>query len=74
MPSVREVIQPGETGLLEPLFDEDRLSGTALRVLDDPPSLRPLGMAGSRLIEEKYSLQVAIPELKKYFESIANQA
>lgn len=66
--SVREIIRPGENGLLEPLFDEDALTGAALRVLDDPPAFRPLGVAARRSIEERYSLNAAIPELKDYFE------
>lgn len=72
VPSVREIIRPGETGLLEPLFDEDRLAATALRVLDDAPSFRSLGMAGRRLIEDKYSLEIAIADLKAYFEGMAS--
>jgi glycosyltransferase involved in cell wall biosynthesis len=68
---VREVIQPGRNGLLEPFFDTDRLTAAALRVLDDPSSFKPLGGAGRQLIEEKYSLEVAVPELKDYFERMA---
>ncbi|HWG42638.1 MAG TPA: glycosyltransferase, partial [Gemmataceae bacterium] len=70
---VREIIQPGENGLLEPLFDEDGLTATALRVLDDPPAFRPLGTAARRAIEENYSLEVAVPRLKAYFERVATQ-
>ena len=40
VPPVREVIEPGRTGLVEPLFDADRLAGTALRVLEDPAAFR----------------------------------
>jgi glycosyltransferase involved in cell wall biosynthesis len=74
VPAVREIIRPGENGLLEPLFDEDALTATALRVLDDPPAFRPLGLAARRTIEERYSLEIAIPELRDYFERVANQA
>jgi glycosyltransferase involved in cell wall biosynthesis len=65
---VREVIEPGVDGLVEPLFDVERLTETALRVLADPPAFRPLGEAGRRRMEERYSLEVAIPGLKDYFE------
>lgn len=68
---VREVLAPGRTGLLEPLFDTERLAETALRVLDDPGSYRPLGLAARALVEEKYALDVCIPTLKTYFERIA---
>jgi glycosyltransferase involved in cell wall biosynthesis len=71
VPPVREVIEPGVTGLVEPLFDVDRLAEAALRVLDHPAEHRPLGEAGRRLVEERYSLDVAIPELKDFFERAA---
>ena len=48
VPPVREVIEPGVNGLVEPLFDVDRLTETALRVLDDPASLCPAGEGGAR--------------------------
>ncbi|HEY7155355.1 MAG TPA: glycosyltransferase [Gemmataceae bacterium] len=74
VPAVREIIRPDENGLLAPLLDEESLSEAALRVLDDPPTFRPLGVAGRRLIEEKYSLEVVVPELKTYFERAASQS
>jgi glycosyltransferase involved in cell wall biosynthesis len=71
-PAVREVIEPGHSGLLEPLFDLDRLEATALQVLDDPAAFRPLGQAGRLLMEEQFSVEVAIPGLKDYFERVAS--
>jgi glycosyltransferase involved in cell wall biosynthesis len=68
---VREVIRPDVHGLIEPLFDTERQLDVALRVLKDPAAFRPLGQAARRLLEEKYSLEVAIPELKTYFERVA---
>lgn len=73
VPSAREIIRPGENGLLAPLFDEDALVAAALRVLDDPPAFRPLGLAARRTIEERYSLETAIPELREYFERVGDQ-
>ena len=68
VPPVREFIEPGVTGLTEPFFDVDRLSKTALEVLDDPASFAPLRIAARRLIEEHYSLDVCVPKLAAYFE------
>jgi glycosyltransferase involved in cell wall biosynthesis len=68
VPPVREVIEPGKNGLVEPLFDIERLAQAALRVLDDPSAFAPLGRAGRELLQEKYSLEVSVPELKEYFE------
>ena len=70
-PPVRELITPGVDGLIEPLFDLDRLTETALRVLDNPAEYAPLGAAARRRVEEKYSLDVCIPDLKDYFQRMA---
>jgi glycosyltransferase involved in cell wall biosynthesis len=68
---VREVIEPGVSGLMEPLFDEERLAETALRVLADPAEFRPLGEAGRERMEKQYSLETALPALKDFFERAA---
>jgi glycosyltransferase involved in cell wall biosynthesis len=70
---VREVIVPGVTGLLEPLFDVERLSATALRVLRDPAAFEPLGREARALMETRYSLDVAVPALKDYFERMRDE-
>lgn len=72
VPPVREVIEPDIHGLIEPLFDLDRLTASALRVLDDPAAFHPLGQSARARIEERYSLDVCIPALKDYFERIAS--
>ena len=51
------------------------LTATALAVLADPAAYRPGAGAGGRaLVEERYSLEVAIPELQDYFERAAGRA
>lgn len=65
---VREVIEPGRTGLLEPFFDIDRLTEAALAVLADPAAFRRLGLAARAMIEERYGIERMAPELKDYFE------
>jgi glycosyltransferase involved in cell wall biosynthesis len=72
VPPVREVIEPGVNGLVEPLFDVDRLTETALRVLDDPATFAPLGKAARQTIEARYSIEQSIPALKDYFERVAS--
>jgi glycosyltransferase involved in cell wall biosynthesis len=71
VPPVREVIAPGSNGLLEPLFDIDRLTATALRVLDDPAGSAALGAAARRTIEERYSIDRCVPPIKGFFERVA---
>jgi glycosyltransferase involved in cell wall biosynthesis len=65
---VREVIEPGRTGLLAPLFDADTFAATALRVLAAPETFRPLGLAARAAIEANFSLDVAVPALAAFFE------
>jgi glycosyltransferase involved in cell wall biosynthesis len=65
---VREVIEPGINGLVAPLFDIERLTATALQVLNDPAAFRALGDNARSLMENRYSLDASIPALKDYFE------
>lgn len=74
VPPVREVIRPGENGLVEPLFDVERLTETALAVLDDPAVFAPLGRAARQTIEERYGLETCIPPIKEFFERVAARA
>ena len=69
---VVEVVERGVNGLVEPLFDVDRLAEAALRVLKDPAAFAPLGRAARETIEARYSVEVAIPPLKDYFERVAS--
>jgi glycosyltransferase involved in cell wall biosynthesis len=73
VPPVREVVEDGHSGLIEPLFDVDRLTERALRVLDDPAAFAPLGRAARETIEEKYSLEVCIPPLARFLEDAASR-
>ena len=73
VPPVREVIEPGVNGLVEPLFDLERLTETALQVLADPAAFAPLGQAARRTIEEKYSLETCIPPLANFFQRVVNE-
>ncbi len=68
---VREVITPGVNGLIEPLFDVDRLADAALAALADPAAYEPLRRAARERILESYSLETCIPALHDYFERVA---
>jgi glycosyltransferase involved in cell wall biosynthesis len=68
---VREVIHHGQTGFVGPLLDTERLADLALDILADPAQYRPLGAAARALMEERYSIECAVPELKDYFERMA---
>jgi glycosyltransferase involved in cell wall biosynthesis len=70
---VREVVEPGENGLVAPLFDVECLAETALRVLDDPAAHAPLGRNARRTIEEHYGVDVCLPPLKDFLERVATR-
>lgn len=71
---VLEVIEPGVNGLVEPLFDTDRLVKTALQVLDDPGSYAPLAAAARCAVVDRYSLETCIPPLGDFLERVAGGA
>jgi glycosyltransferase involved in cell wall biosynthesis len=70
VPPVREVIEPGVTGLIAPLFDIDRQVELALQVLDDPAAFADIRRNARRSIEEKYNIDVSIPPIKDFFERV----
>src|SRR5262249_11884173 len=65
-PPVREMIRHEENGLLADFFDVDGLTRQALRVLEDPEQFRPLGRAGTAMIDERYSVEVVLPRLTQF--------
>jgi glycosyltransferase involved in cell wall biosynthesis len=69
---VREVIEPGVHGLVEPFFDDERLAVTALGVLEDPRAFRALGDAARRRVLDQFSLEVCVPRLGDYFQRVAS--
>ncbi|HLQ43940.1 MAG TPA: glycosyltransferase, partial [Planctomycetaceae bacterium] len=68
---VREYITPGENGLLADFFDVEGLARQAVEVLRDPAKFRPLSEAAQRTVAENYSVEVALPRLKSFFEQVA---
>lgn len=65
---VRELIEHEKTGLLADFYDVDRLAELALGVLRDPPAYRPLGAAGTALIEENYTLTKCLPRMLELYQ------
>jgi glycosyltransferase involved in cell wall biosynthesis len=63
MPGVREVIEPGQEGLLaEPLLATD-VARKVRVLLDDPALARRMGAAGRRRAEERYGLRTVARQL-----------
>ncbi len=67
----RQVITPGETGLLVDARDADALTRRILAVLDDPAAHRPLGDAASALVRERYSQDACLPRLAEQLGALA---
>jgi glycosyltransferase involved in cell wall biosynthesis len=71
-PPHREVISPGQSGLLVNGSDTDSLVRHALAVLDDRAAHRPLGDAASDRVNENYSQDVCLPRLAERFSALAS--
>jgi glycosyltransferase involved in cell wall biosynthesis len=67
-PPVMEMIRDGENGLLADFFDPDDFADKAVRVLADPAAHRPLGQAAERMIEERYSLDAVLPQMRRLYD------
>jgi glycosyltransferase involved in cell wall biosynthesis len=68
---VQEVIRHNDNGLLADFFDVAGLSDQVLRVLAEPETRERFGRAGEHCIRERYSLEVCLPQMKQFFESVA---
>jgi glycosyltransferase involved in cell wall biosynthesis len=66
---VREILTHGRSGLL--VSDEDGAAREALRVLDDPAALRPLGEAAAAVVRERYDRDVTLPRLAAWLGRLA---
>jgi len=67
-PPVREMIKHEENGLLTDFFDIDRWCDLAGNVLDKPQDYKHLGRAGTRMIQERFSLDVCLPQMLALYE------
>jgi glycosyltransferase involved in cell wall biosynthesis len=65
---VREMIEPGQNGLLVDFFDVDAFVEAATQVLDAPQEYRHLGAAGVEMVRERYSLDVCLPQMLRLYE------
>jgi glycosyltransferase involved in cell wall biosynthesis len=70
---VREVVVEGETGLLTDFFDHEALADRALEVLAAPRDFRHLGRAARQLVQERYSMDVVMPEMTTFYEDVARR-
>jgi glycosyltransferase involved in cell wall biosynthesis len=66
----REVIVPGQTGLLVDGRDVDGLARQALAVLSNLAAYRPLGDAASVMVREHYAQDACLPRLAERFTAL----
>ncbi len=65
---VREMIVPGQNGLLADFYDIEGLANQIGAILDAPEEYRPLGRAGIEMIRDRYSLEVCLPQMLSLYE------
>lgn len=65
---VREMIRHQENGLLVDFFDVEGFADLADKVLDDPGAYKHLGHAGVKMIQDRYALQVCLPQMLALYE------
>ena len=63
----REIIQPGETGLLVPVRDVDKLSEAVLELLDNKDRRILLGGAAQRSVVTQFSVERMIDETEEIY-------
>ncbi len=71
---VREIVRDGENGLLAGFFDLEGMVQKAMRVLADPQDYRQLGCSGVELVRQHYSLDVCLPKLMAFYESVSSSS
>jgi glycosyltransferase involved in cell wall biosynthesis len=67
----RELITPGENGLLVAAGDADSMVRQALAVLSDRAAFRPLGDSASQFVHAHLSHDVCLPRLAERFSALA---
>ena len=67
-----EICIPGETGLLVPPDDSDRLADAIRWALDHPDRTRAMGLAGRRRAEALYDLNRTVNAIEAVYGELLN--
>lgn len=65
---VREMITPGQTGLLADFFSPEEIAERTLEVLRQPSAYESIRENAMALIREKYSLQAVLPQMLELYD------
>lgn len=68
--AIPEMVEDGKSGLLIPPGDIDALCAAIERLINDPAEREQMGMAGRRIIEEKFTLQRAAAQYAAIYHRI----
>lgn len=68
---LREVIEPGENGLLVPAGSVESLADAVGPLLEDPARREALGRRGRELYEERWTLETSVPRMAELYRSMA---
>jgi glycosyltransferase involved in cell wall biosynthesis len=71
---VPEIVVDGETGLLVPPGESDRLAEAIARLLEDPGSARAMGEAGRRRRRDEFDLSRTVREVEALYEELYARA
>lgn len=67
---IREIVLPGETGLLVPCGDADALADALCRLLSHPEEARQMGLAARRLVEQRFTIQQTVQAVQTLYETL----
>lgn len=58
----REIVRPGENGMLVPVRDAEALAGAMEKLLGEREIRRSMGESGRRMVEQEFSPEIIIAE------------
>ncbi len=70
---IKEVVVPGETGLLVPPADPPALAEALRKVLADPDAAREMGRKGRRRVEERFSWTSIAGQTRAMYEAVIQE-
>ncbi|MBN2241513.1 MAG: glycosyltransferase family 4 protein [Acidobacteria bacterium] len=70
---LREIMEPGKTGIMVPAGDEEGFVRAVLDLIDDKNGRERLGAAAREFIEREYSIDIAVDELEKTYCEVLNE-
>jgi len=65
-----EVVAHGQTGLLVPAKDPQKMADAIMEILNDPDKARRMGEAGRKRVEEKFCLERMVAEYEEVYREV----